>query len=450
MDSHVSNDQVIENCLRSALEALQEVGELFAMPPMSDPEGCEAPRDHPGAFVWLTGVERTLLLGLQCETYADIGGLLGEEGPEAEAAGIDGFCEMLNIVAGVVKRNTADVDDDVVLGLPVLAPGPIAPKVVLANQAQRVQFGEHTIVLSLIMIDLSPEARKRKREEAENERLRQELQLSQKLEAIGQLAAGVAHEINTPLQYLGDTIGFLEEAFEDLNAMIGSLESIAGDFQKADGSQSLVDELSARKEEADVEFLTESVPTSVATARRGLQQVCTVVKALKAVGSAGQMQRTVVDVNELVSNTLTVTHSLFEGIAEVEQSLGETAEIHADPGQLSQVLIQLLTNAAEAMEEGREEVSDDSRGTVHVTTSQEGQEVLVSITDTGCGIPEEIRGKLFDPFFTTKEVGKNMGQGLSTVHGIIVEGHQGSIEVDSQVGEGTCFTLRLPVNTKAA
>lgn len=445
METSVSDSEAISNYLASAVAPLTEAGELFGLPSMAPPEICEAAESYPGAFIWLTGLDHTLLMGLQCEEFSAIGLAMGETEADALDSGTDGLCELLNIVAGGMKANTKDFDDSTVLGLPVLVTGPIAPRVVLASQALRVQFGDLVIVASLAMIDLSPEAKRRKQEEEKNKQLVEELQLSQKLEAVGQLAAGVAHEINTPLQYLGDTIGFLEEAFADLKGLVHELDTISKRFPAQDGGLSLTDALGELKEEADVDFLVETVPESIETARKGLSKVCTVVEALKSVGSAGQMQRTLVDINDLLVNTLVVTNNIFEMVADVEEDLTDLPEITADPGQLGQVFIQLLTNAAEAIQVSLSELPEDSRGSIRVSTQHVDNEILVEISDTGCGIPDSIRDRLFDPFFTTKGVGKNMGQGLSTVRSIIVDRHSGTIDVDSTVGQGTRISLHLPL-----
>ena len=432
------------------IAAMEEAGALFGLEPMVVEGLREQPEEQSGAYVWMTGSERTLLMGVQCESLAQLGVVLGDEGEEALETGIDGLGEILNVAAGLTKNTVAGGAHTISLGLPVLATGPIAPRVSLSREAMGLHFGELAMVVSLIEMDLAPEALARREEEAKNLQLREELQLAQKLEAVGQLAAGVAHEINTPLQFVGDSIVFLKEAFGDLGTLLTALDAMQARFAGDVATKAFAEELDGFKEDADAEFLIESVPQALETVHSGMKRVSKVVQALKDVGSAGLMTRQPIDVNDLLESTLVVTGSHYEAIADVKQNLTEIPKVDADPGQLSQVFIQLIINAAEAIQTVVSGDEEAARGIIQVSTRHEDGQVVIDISDTGCGVPNEIRDRIFDPFFTTKGVGKNMGQGLSTVRTIIVDGHAGKMEVDSEVDKGARFTLRLPLHSPPA
>ena len=444
------DDQARPNYLSVAIAAAEEAAALFGLDPMVVEGLREQPEGQPGAYVWMTGSERTLLMGVQCESLVQLGMALGDEGGGARETGIDGLGELLNVAAGVTKNEVAGGANTISLGLPVLATGPIAPRVWLSREAMGLRFGEIGLVVSIIEMNLSPEALARKEEEAKNLQLREELQLAQKLEAVGQLAAGVAHEINTPLQFVGDSIAFLREAFGDLSTLLTELDSMQARLAGDAATKTFADELDGFKEDADAEFLVESVPEALEAVEGGMERVSKVVRALKDVGSAGLMTRQPIDVNELLDSTLVVTGSHYEAIADVKRNLTDVPMVEADPGQLSQVFIQLIINAAEAIETVVDGDKQAARGVIQVSTSHEDGQVAIEILDTGCGVPDKIRDRIFDPFFTTKGVGKNMGQGLSTVRTIIVDGHSGRMEVDSEAGEGARFTLRLPVRSPSA
>lgn len=432
------------------MAAAEEAGALFGLDPMVVEGLCEQPEGQTGAYIWMTGSERTLLMGVQCESVMKLGAVLGDEGDDARETGVDALGELLNIAAGLTKNEIAGGAHTISLGLPVLATGPIAPRVWLSREAVGLRFGEIGLVVSMIEMNLSPEALARKEEEAKNLQLREELQLAQKLEAVGQLAAGVAHEINTPLQFVGDSIAFLKEAFGDLSALLTELDAMQARFDGDAATKAFAEELDGFKEDADAEFLVESVPEALEAVEGGMERVSKVVRALKDVGSAGLMTRQPIDVNELLESTLVVTGSHYEAIADVKRNLADVPMVEADPGQLSQVFIQLIINAAEAIETVVGDDKQADRGVIQVSTSHEDDQVAIEILDTGCGVPDKIRDRIFDPFFTTKGVGKNMGQGLSTVRTIIVDGHSGRMEVDSEAGKGARFTLLLPVRSPAA
>ena len=297
--------------------------------------------------------------------------------------------------------------------------------------------GECTEHLSLLDISAAKE------DEEEPRRMELELRLSQKLEAVGQLAAGIAHEINTPVQFVGDTIRFLDEAFADLSQLV---EAYAGvrDIVAALGTEAAALEHLAQAEElADLEYLRERVPAALLRARDGIDRVATIVRAIRDFAHPPTTVKGPVDVNQSIANTLIVAANEYKYVAEVECDFGELPPIVANAGDLNQVFLNLVVNAAQAIED----VVGDSgeRGAIRISTAVEGDQVLVTIADSGVGVAPEIAARVFDPFFTTKEVGRGTGQGLAISHTIVNERHGGSLTFTSAVGEGTTFHVRLPI-----
>ena len=275
------------------------------------------------------------------------------------------------------------------------------------------------------------------KKEAEAEKLRMEIELrhSQKMEAIGQLAAGIAHEINTPCQFLSDNMGFLADAFGSLQDLLACLETDQGQ-----GFPNLP-WLRQKWVEQDVEYLLEEVPRAIAQSKQGLARISTIVKAMKVFGHPGGEGLATVNLNETLENTLVVAQGEWKYLAEVETDLAaDLPTILGSPGGLNQVFLNLIVNAAHAIAEKGAE----GKGRISVSTRATGTGAEIRILDTGAGIPEAIRDRIFLPFFTTKAVGKGTGQGLAIVHSVIAK-HGGTIEFESEPGRGTCFIIRLPL-----
>ena len=275
-------------------------------------------------------------------------------------------------------------------------------------------------------------AEARKREQA----LEVELRHAQKLEAVGRLAGGIAHEINTPIQFIGDNVMFLRGAFEDLMALVDAPGR--GDAAGGEGRPAV----------EDAEYLAEEVPEAIAQTMEGVERVATIVRAMKAFGHPGGRDRVLADVDEMLSDTLVVARNEIKYVADVETDLGAVGPIMCFPGDLNQVWLNLLVNAAHAI--GDRVADAGGRGRITVRTRTDGDVVVVEIGDTGTGIPDEIRDHVFEPFFTTKDVGEGTGQGLALARSIVVERHHGTIAFTSRAGEGTTFTVRLPIADGAA
>jgi PAS domain S-box-containing protein len=281
------------------------------------------------------------------------------------------------------------------------------------------------------------------KKEAEDERAQMEVQLrhAQKMEAIGQLSAGIAHEINTPCQYLSDNLKFLQEAFGGFLAVTASLGRVL-DAQAAPPAE--VEALRRDLLEQDIDYLVEEVPRALQQSLDGLARIATIVKAMKVFGHPGGEEQVAVDLNESLRNTVVVAQSEWKYLAEVKTDLDpDLPPVLCSPGELNQVLLNLVVNAAHAIGE-KLGAMPAGKGVITLASRRQGPWVEIRVTDTGVGIPENIRGNVFLPFFTTKPVGKGTGQGLSIAHSVITKSG-GTIDFESVDGQGTCFIIRLPV-----
>jgi PAS domain S-box-containing protein len=264
----------------------------------------------------------------------------------------------------------------------------------------------------------------------ERARMAVELQVAQKLESVGRLAAGIAHEINTPIQYIGDSVYFVESAAAELRGLLEAYRAAAPA------------PLTEAENAIDLTFLRAEVPRAFERMRDGIARVTEIVRALREFAHPDSDEKSPADLNRALETTLTVTRNEYKFFANVETRLGELPPVVCGIGQLNQVFLNLIVNAAHAIEQAGKSAA--TGGVITVTTCEQPDAVEVCIGDNGCGIPPEIRDKIFDPFFTTKEVGKGTGQGLAIARSIVVDKHGGDIEVQSTVGEGTRFIVRLP------
>jgi PAS domain S-box-containing protein len=272
-----------------------------------------------------------------------------------------------------------------------------------------------------------------------------EAQLSQaaKLEAIGQLAAGIAHEINTPTQYVGDSVTFLRDAFQDIERLMQSAADMAQlpESVGPDTSQSV----KVLLEEIDSDFLREEIPKTFDRIFDGIERISTIVQAMKRFSYTSGDEKKVVDLRGAIENTLIISRNEWKYVAKVETSFDpELTDILCLPGDLNQVLLNIIVNAAHAI--GDVVQGTNELGLILVSTKKEGDMATICIRDTGPGIPESVGDKVFNLFFTTKEVGKGTGQGLAIAYDIVVHKHGGTISFESEPGNGTAFFIRIPIN----
>ncbi len=258
------------------------------------------------------------------------------------------------------------------------------------------------------------------------------------------MAAGIAHEINTPIQFVGDNTRFLQDAFSDLTPLLQFIENLTR-LANSDVNQPLRDEARKLLEESDVEFLTEEVPKAIEQALEGLSRVSKIVRAMKEFAHPGSDLKQLVDINALIESTTVVSKNEWKYIAELNFVPDQKLDlVPCLPGEFNQTILNLIVNAAHAIEE-RYGKGKTSLGKIKIETSKEDNECIVRVSDNGAGIPEAAKRKIFDPFFTTKSVGKGTGQGLALVHSTVVEKHGGAISFDSEIGVGTTFEIRLPL-----
>jgi PAS domain S-box-containing protein len=272
--------------------------------------------------------------------------------------------------------------------------------------------------------------------------LQRELRRSQKLESVGQLASGIAHEINTPVQFVADNFRFFETAFEKAFVLIEAYRAALAPDRPPLSWEERCAVAAAAERVADVDYLRQEVPAALREVRDGIERISSIVRAMRAFGHPDDAQQAPADLNECLRNTLTVARNELKYVADVMTDFGDLPPVRCYRGDMNQVFLNLLVNAAHAI---GETVARGEKGTITVRSRRDGDHAVVSIADTGPGIPETIRDRIFDPFFTTKEVGKGTGQGLALARSVVVERHRGSLTFESHVGEGTTFYVRLPI-----
>jgi two-component system NtrC family sensor kinase len=278
---------------------------------------------------------------------------------------------------------------------------------------------------------------------AQRQQAEVELRQAQKLEAVGRLAAGIAHEINTPIQFIGDNTHFVQDAFNDILTLFQRYQELRDRAAAGTVDAALLAGVRQAEETADLEYLEEEIPKALAQSLEGVGRVASIVRALKEFAHPDSKEKAPADLNQALQSTLTVARNELKYVAEVETEFGDLPSVTCQVGEVNQVFLNLLVNAAHAI---TDKVGDSgARGRIWVRTSAEDDWVTIAIGDSGCGIPEAIRSKVYDPFFTTKEVGRGTGQGLALARAVIVEQHGGALSFESTEGEGTVFYLRLPV-----
>ncbi len=262
----------------------------------------------------------------------------------------------------------------------------------------------------------------------ERKQSEQRLAAGERLESIGRLAAGVAHEINTPIQYLNDSVYFIREAMQELLVYIEKLHARLPVTPEPD---------------EDLEYLKKDLPPALDRVVDGLGRIAEIVRSMKDFSHADQREMSQVDLNRAISSTLVIARSEYKYVAELETELGELPPITCHGGQINQVVLNLVVNAAHAIADVVKGTSN--KGLIKVRTCVEGEYAVISISDSGGGIPENIQQRVFDPFFTTKEVGRGSGQGLSIARNVVVQGHNGMLDFTTEPGKGTTFYVRLPM-----
>jgi len=269
---------------------------------------------------------------------------------------------------------------------------------------------------------------------------------SQKMEAIGQLAAGIAHEINTPTQFVGDNTRFLQDAFGDLieacNLYIESIEAA----KSGTLNEELIQDVEKRFEELDIAYLEEEVPQAIQQTLKGVERITAIVQAMKIFAHPGGIEKEPIDINKEIEKTITITRNEWKYVAElITEFDAALPSVPCHRAEFNQVILNLIINAAHAIADANGDHSS-ARGTIKISSGRAENWAEIRISDSGHGIPEEIRHRIFDLFFTTKEPGRGTGQGLAIAHSVIVDKHSGTIDIETGENRGTTFVIRLPID----
>ena len=276
------------------------------------------------------------------------------------------------------------------------------------------------------------------------ERKRMELHLlhAQKMESIGQLAAGIAHEINTPIQFVGDNLQFLNSSIQDLLALLNLYGKLKASLPP--GSTGLLADLDQAERKADLDFLRTEMPKALAQSSEGVQRVTKIVRAMKEFSHPASEAMSSVDLNRAIETTATIARNEWKYVATLSTDLApDLPLVPCYPGDINQVLLNLIVNAAHAIEQAHKE-EGAAAGRIVVSTRFDTDSVEIRVADNGIGISPSNQSKIFTPFFTTKEVGKGTGQGLTITYNIVTRKHHGTIRFETQEGVGTTFIVTLP------
>jgi PAS domain S-box-containing protein len=274
--------------------------------------------------------------------------------------------------------------------------------------------------------------------------LREQLLQAQKLESVGQLAAGIAHEINTPIQYIGDNVRFIKDSFKNIGDLLTQYEALYQEAQNSTLTSKTIEETGAAVEEADVSYLMEEIPRAIDQTLEGVTRVSTLVSAMKEFSHPGTKEKIPLDLNHAIDSTITVARNEWKYVADMETDFDPSLPlISCLPGEFNQVILNLIVNSAHAIADVVQK-DGQTRGKIKVQTRDCSDWVEIRIQDSGTGIPQNVRSRIFDPFFTTKDIGKGTGQGLAIARSVIVDKHGGSIKFETEEGQGTTFIVRLP------
>lgn len=315
-------------------------------------------------------------------------------------------------------------------------------------RAPFIQAGIISLILVILitMIGLIPLRRFYKISSTERDQMEVQLRQSHKLEAVGQLAAGVAHEINTPIQFVSNNINFLKGACQDLQELCIRFDTFSHQVPNDGTLCKLKTEIESFKKEIDHDYLMEDINSAIDQSIEGAQRIATIVKAMKSFSHPGKFEKESIDLNQAIESTITVASNEWKYVADVETEFDSNLPlVSCFPGEINQTVLNIIVNAAHAIETKQKTNGNSEKGIITVTTEHKDKSALITISDSGCGIPEDIIQKIYDPFFTTKEIGKGTGQGLSIAYSVITDKHGGELKVSSTPDIGTQFEISLPL-----
>lgn len=268
----------------------------------------------------------------------------------------------------------------------------------------------------------------------------------EKLTSVGRLASGIAHEINTPVQFVNDNIVFIRDAMKDLTTLIEKYQQWHRILHDGRPWSEAAAEIAKAEQDADLPYIVENFPAAIQSSLDGLARVATIVRSVKEFAHPDQSEVTSVDLNRAIENTLTIARGEYKYVADVKMELGNLPPVACCASELNQAILNIIVNAAHAIADVVKNTGQ--RGAITIRTQHEGASVVISIADSGGGISREIRDKIYDPFFTTKEVGRGTGQGLAIARSVIVDKHGGELSFETVLGKGTTFFIRIPVARK--
>ncbi|MEO8062103.1 MAG: ATP-binding protein [Pseudomonadota bacterium] len=301
----------------------------------------------------------------------------------------------------------------------------------VASCEQSESTGQHKVLRGM-MLDVT-----------DQRRLENDLAQAQKLESVGRLAAGVAHEINTPVQFVSDSVHFVREAMDDLSGIVDKYRELRTATENGAGVAEAAKAAEEAENDADLDYILENAPVALDRARDGLGRVAAIVRSMKEFAHPDRKEMAQVDINQAISSTLVIATNEYKYVAEIETGFNDLPPVNCFAGEINQVVLNLIVNAAHAIADVVKGTTD--KGKIRVATRVLGDQVEIAISDTGKGIPADVRSRIFDPFFTTKEVGKGTGQGLAIARGVVVDKHGGTLHFETETGQGTTFYIRLPI-----
>ncbi|HEU5135114.1 MAG TPA: ATP-binding protein [Steroidobacteraceae bacterium] len=310
----------------------------------------------------------------------------------------------------------------------------------VASCEQSENTGQHKVLRGM-MLDVT-----------DQRRLENDLAQAQKLESVGRLAAGVAHEINTPVQFVADSVLFVREAMDDLSSIVDKYRELRSAMESGADLKAAARAAEEAEDEADLDYILENAPVALDRARDGLGRVANIVRSMKEFAHPDRKEKAQTDINQAIASTLVIASNEYKYVAEVETRFAELPLVNCFAGEINQVVLNLIVNAAHAIGDVVKDAQAGDmprKGLITIGTRVVDGCVEIAIGDTGKGIPVEVRSRIFDPFFTTKEVGKGTGQGLAIARAVVVDKHGGTLHFETEVGRGTTFFIRLPLEASA-
>jgi signal transduction histidine kinase len=284
----------------------------------------------------------------------------------------------------------------------------------------------------------------------ERKQIERELAQAHRLEAVGQLAAGIVHEINTPTQFVGDNTRFLRDAFTDINVLFDKLHQLLQEAKNGPNTSDLLTDIENCLCNANTQYLRKEIPLAIEQSLDGMERVSNIVQSMKEYSHPGTGKKQAIDLNRALESMLTIARNEWKYVAELQLDLApDLPPVTCLPGDINQVFLNLIVNAAHAIE-AKLGKNPRQKGTLAVRTRRDGDNIIIQIQDNGTGIPANIQDRIFDPFFTTKKVGCGTGQGLTISRSIVVDRHGGTISFASEMGQGTTFTICIPFQPQPA